>query len=270
MAEGGTSSTGSVPAGSGESPIDRAFRVLQVVVAAQESLGVLEIGRRSGLPRSTVSRLIATLTELGMVTRTADGSVIPGSALATLQPSGVSAPMLRDQLRPLLAELVQMFGENAALSVDDGSALLYLTQVTAEHAVSVPAVNGERHPHHLVAPGLLTMSFWSDRRCNEQLAEGLLAATDHSWTDPDKLIDRLARIRADGWCWTDQELDVGVNGLAVPVADDTGLLATISLFGPSYRLNPTSRPNLADDVAALVSKRTAALVAVTNVPTEFN
>lgn len=246
---------------SGESPVGRAFRLLQTVVAAGESIGVLELGRRSGLPRSTVSRLVGILTELGMVARTADGAVIPGSALATLQPAGAGAPMMTDQLRPLLTEVMQRFGENAALSIDDGDALLYLSQVTADNAVSVPEVTGTRHPHHVVAPGLLTMAWWTDRALDRRLASPLDPATPHSMTDPDTIRTRVHAVRSDGWCWTDQELDVGVNGLAVPILDGDQLLATISLFGPSYRLNPDDRPELAAELLELVTNRAAALLA---------
>ncbi len=245
----------------GESPVGRAFRLLQTVVAAGESVGVLELSRRSGLPRSTVSRLIGILTELGMVARTADGAVIPGSALSTLQPGGGGAPNLTDQLRPLLTEIVQSFGENVALSIDDGDALLYLSQAIADNAVSVPEVSGQRHAHHLVAPGMVTMAWWTPERRNRHLSEDLAAVTVHSMTDPALLRARLDRIRADGWCWTDQELDIGVNGLGVPILDGDELVATISLFGPSYRLNPQDRPSLAGDLRQLVAERAAALLA---------
>lgn len=245
----------------GESPVERAFRLLQVVVAAGESIGVRELGRRTGLPRSTVSRLIRTLADLGMVSRTSDGAVLPGSALATLHPSAASAPLLEDQLRPLLAELVQVFGENAALSIDDGDRLLYLTQVSADHAVSVPAVISERHHFHLVAPGLVTMAWWSPDRLADHLGTDLEAATGHSVIATDLLRERVTQIRTAGWCWTNQELDIGVNGVAVPVLGKAGeLIATISLFGPAYRLNPDARPRLALDLAAMICHRSPTLL----------
>ena len=248
------------PPSTGESPVERAFRLLQIIVAAQESLGIRELGRRSGLPRSTVSRLIGTLTELGMVARTNDGSVIAGSALATLQPNTGAEPMLGDQLRPLLAQLVQTFDENAALSVDDGDALLYLSQVSAEHAVSVPDVTGERHEFHLVAPGLMTMAWWPKARVKRALGMKLDKATTHSVVAAAPLKKRLETVHADGYCWTDQELDIGVNGVAVPLVRNGKLVATVSLFGPAYRLNHESRPDLADEMRRLVNDRASALL----------
>ena len=244
----------------GESPVERAFRVLQTVVAAGESVGVLELGRRTGLPRSTVSRLIATLTELGMVARTADGLVLPGSALATLQTPSQTDPLLEDTLRPLLTELVMTFGENAALSIDDGGALLYLTQVSSDHAVSVPDVSGQFHDFHLVAPGLVTMAHWESPRLTAYLRGTLAQTTDQSMTSSSEIRSRLDTIRDQGWCWTNQELDVGVNGLGFPVWIEDALVATISLFGPSYRLNPDALPDLASEVTALISARSASLL----------
>ena len=244
----------------GESPIERAFRVLQTVVAAGESVGVLELSRRTGLPRSTVSRLVATLEDLAMVNRTADGLVFPGSALATLQPGVAVAPLLEDQLRPLLTELVQTFDENAALSIDDGDGLLYLAQVSANHPVSVPDVSGEQHRFHLVAPGLVTMAHWDADRLDQYLADELERPTETSMGPGGPLTKRLDNIRSTGWCWTDQELDVGVNGLAVPVCADGDMVATVSLFGPTYRFNPETHPEVATSFAELVGARADSLL----------
>lgn len=239
------------------SPVDRAFYVLQVVVAASEPLGVREIGRRTGLPRSTASRLVAALEHLGMVERTADALVAPGSALATLQPANPESPMLlRDQLRPLLQELTTTFGENAALAIDDGDALLYLGQSASDNPVSVDDVSGQRHPFHLVAPGLLAMSMWDKTRLDDYLAGPLVQTTSFSVVDPARIKRRLGKIRKDGFAWTNQELDIGVNGLAVAISDSgQATIATVSIYGPSYRLSPKETPNLARDLLTLVEER---------------
>lgn len=246
------------------SSIDRAFRLLQIVVAADQAIGVRELGRRSGLPRSTVSRLVATLADLGMVARTTDGQVVAGSALATLQPAGtlrVAEPTMTDRLRPLLAELVAGHGEHAALAVDDGDEVRYLAQVSAEQPVSAPDVVGERQPFHVVAPGLVAMAWWNPVRLDAYLADPLDAPTDHSVIDPEVVRRRLVAAQVDRWVWTDQELDDGVNGLAVPVIDrDGGLLAIVSLYGPSYRFGPEHHPRLGPSLRDAVGARAAALL----------
>lgn len=248
-----TESTGSTAGSS----VERAFRILQEVVAAGEELGVREIGRRAGLPRSTVSRLVATLDGLGMVARTTGGGVVVGSALSTLQSAGGAAPLVADRLRPILVELVERFGEHAAVAVDGGDSVLYLAQVPAEQPVSAPEVVGQRHPFHLVAPGLLLMARWEEARLDGYLAQPLEGPTPTSVTDPVVVRERLVTIRADGFAWTDQELDVGVNGLAVPVIDGRDLVAAIGLYGPSYRFAPEHSPDLGRRLARLMAERAA-------------
>lgn len=238
-----------------EGPVDRAFHVLQTVVAAGGPVGVRELGRRTGLPRSTASRLVANLERLRMVDRTAEGDVIPGGALATLQIEASAPPLLRDRLQPLLVDIEKEFGENAALAVDDGDMLLYVSNVATENPVSVGDVTGERHHFHLVAPGLVAMAAWPTTRLDEHLAAPLEAANEFSVNDPHVITRRLVQVRSNGFAWTDQELDVGINGLAIPVNVDGEFAAAISLYGPSYRFSPTSRPTLAAELQELVAER---------------
>lgn len=239
----------------GEGPVDRAFHLLQVVVASGEPLGVREIGRRTGLPRSTASRLVATLERLRMVSRDPSGGIVAGSALATLQTGASATPLLRDRLQPLLVELAQRFGENAALALDDGDRLLYISQVASEHPVSVHDVTGEGHPFHLVAPGLVVMANWDTDRLDSHLRGRLEAATPNSMTSPSAIRKRLRRVRSDGFAWTDQELDLGINGVAVPIVIDGALTATVSLFGPSYRFSESLHSDLGPQLSDLVRTR---------------
>lgn len=243
------------PSNAAEGPVDRAFHLLQVVVAAEGPLGVREIGRRTGLPRSTASRLVGTLERLRMIDRTVDGEVIPGGGLATLQIDGDTTPLLKDRLHPLLVDLVQEFGENAALAVDDGDALLYISNVAGANPVSVGDVSGERQDFHLVAPGLMSMSSWPGPRLTEHFRSPLSAATEFSMTRSSALRQRLRTIAEDGFAWTNQELDVGINGLAVAVVIDGEPTASISLYGPSYRFSPDVMPGAGPALRGMVDQR---------------
>lgn len=254
--------SGPAPSSRPVGPVHRAFGLLQLVVAAGEPVGVRELARRSGLSRSTTSRMLGILHELGMVERDADGAVRPGAGVATLtRRVGRSPAVLRDQLRPLTVELERAYGENAAIGVDDGDAFLYLDSVRAPAAVQVADPAGSSFPFHLVAPGLVAMAAWPRRRLDDYLAGSLTAATERSMTDADALRHRLAGVRRDGYAWTDQELDLEVNGLAAPITDGTGrLIAVATLYGPSYRLAADTRPELGAAMAQLVAERAAALL----------
>lgn len=242
-------------------PVHRAFALLQVVVAAGEPVGVRELSRRTGLARSTTARLLATLAELGMVERTASGAAFPGTALATLSPAddgGIA--LLRDRLRPLVLELVEEFGESATVGVDDGDHFLYLTGEASPSPIQVPDSEGQSYPFHIVAPGLVAMASWPRDRLDRYLAGPLEASTEHSVTDPGAVRGRLEQIRADGYAWTDQELDVEVNGLAAPIHHDGRLVAVVSVFGPAYRHSPAERPDAGPRLAEITAVRGPALL----------
>jgi DNA-binding IclR family transcriptional regulator len=240
--------------------VERAFVVLQAVVAADDPVGVREIERRTGVPRSTVSRLLATLDGLGMVERSPDGTARPGTALATLHTSGGPTPLVRDVLRPLLVELVETTGESAALAVDDRDAVMYLAQISSTNPVRAPDVRAERHPFHLVAAGLVIMAQWPADRLDRIVDAGLVAATDHSVTDPRRMRQRVAQARRDGWIWAEEELDIGVNGVATPIELPSGEMGSISLYGPSYRFSPETQPGLGDYLRDTVAARIEVLL----------
>ncbi len=238
-----------------EGPVHRAFALLQLVVDAGEPVGVRELARRAGLARSTTSRTLAILAELGMVERTPDGAARPGAALTSLTASAERSPAaLRERYRTLAAEMQRTYDENAAVGVDDGSGFLYLASARVPAAVQVADPAGASYPYHLVAPGLVVMAHWPAERLDEHLALPLDAATEHSVTRPAAVRRRLAAIRASGFAWTDQELDLEVNGLAAPILDADGhLVAVATLYGPSYRFSPDVRPDLGVEFAAFVT-----------------
>lgn len=243
-------------------PVDRAFTILQLVVAAPGPVGVRALGRRAGLSPATTSRTLGILTDLGMVERTPTGGARPGPGLTTLTRRVEHSPAtLRDRLRPLTAEITHSFGENAAIAVDDGSGMLYLASSRLPTAVQVSDPTGSTFPYHLVAPGLVAMTCWDDRRLDSYMKTTLGRPTTHSVTDPGAIRLRIEQANADGHVWTDQELDLEVNGLAAPIhsADGT-LVAVAALYGPSYRLSPEARPTLGEDLRELVTERAPGLL----------
>jgi len=250
---------GSRPVG----PVHRAFGLLQLVVAADEPVGVRELARRSGLSKSTTARMLGILGELGMVERTAAGAARPGTGLAVLtRRVGRSPAMMRELLRPLTVEMERVYGENAAVGIDDGDGFLYLDSARSQTAVQVADPAGVSYPFHLVAPGLMAMTDWSPDRLDAYVARPLAVATEHSVVDGTMIRRRLARARDQGFCWTNQELDLEVNGLAVPIRDAGGRqVAVATLYGPAYRLDAARSPELGPRLAAFVAERSAGLLA---------
>jgi DNA-binding IclR family transcriptional regulator len=243
-------------------PVDRAFTLLQLVVASPGPVGVRALGRQAGLSPATTSRTLGILTDLGMVERTPSGGARPGPGLTTLTQHVEQSPAtLRDRLRPLAADMTYSFGENAAIAFDDGKGILYLASSRLPTAVQVADPTGSTFPFHLVAPGLVAMTAWNDQRLENYLEGPLAQPTNHAVIDPGVIRTRVRQAAVDGHVWTDQELDLEVNGLAVPIHSASGeLVAAATLYGPSYRLSPEVRPTLARELQTLVAERAPGLL----------
>lgn len=241
--------------------VHRAFGLLQAIVAAGEPVGVRELGRRTGFTKSTVGRLLTTLDELGMIERTVDGRAVPGTALSTLSPGeGSPTATLRDTLRPLLLSMVDRYEESAGIGIDNKSEFLYLSNLDGPSAVQVPNYEAQTYPFHVIAPGLVAMSHWSNKRLEAYLKQPLSEPTDRSITDPEEIRHRLDVITNTGYAWTDQELDLEVNGLAAPISRNGEVVAVASLYGPAYRFSEKLLPNLGTNFSQFVTTRSKALL----------
>ena len=254
--DGSSVATGSSPSG----PVHRAFALLQLVVTADEPIGVRELSRRAGLSRSTT---VAHARDPG---RDRHGGAPPQTAAPDralgwpplTRRVEQSPAVLRDRFRPLVLEMQRAYGENAAVGIDDGAGFLYLVSARVPAAVQVADPIGATYPYHLVAPGLIAMAHWPADRLADHLARPLERATKHSVVAPSAIRRRLGTIRKAGYAWTDQELDLEVNGLAAPIlAAGGGLLAVATLYGPSYRFAESRQPGLGREFAEFVAERTA-------------
>ena len=137
--------------------VERAFAVLRCLAGGPA--GVTEIADRCELPKSTVSRLLATLNEIDVVEQLgAGGDYRIGATIVELAggvtphrpPGGVG--------RPHLVDLSEELGEATGLAVLDGRQVHYLDQVDGPHAVQVTDWTGERVPAHLVPSGIVLLA----------------------------------------------------------------------------------------------------------------
>lgn len=221
----------------------RAFAVLQALAADDAAVALADVADRTGLAPSTTSRLLTTLESLAVVSRgPTRGTWMPGPGLAALTGPTHSMSHLLGIVHPYLQELVERFGEDAALAVSDGFDLIYADQARSPSAVGVPDWTGRRFAPHTVAGGFVIMAWWPRHKLDGYLGRGLAPATPRTLTDPAAVGSRLAEVRRRGHCWAVDEWVDGVSGVAAPVLGDEGhLLAALNVFGPSYRFPEPGR-----------------------------
>ena len=231
--------------------IERAFTVLRALAGRTGTSSLAEVTKASGLPKSTVLRLLAALEEQGAVQSLA-GRYSIGPGLAALSHHGAPISALREVARPYLLETAEALQENVSLTIEDGDATLYLDTVVAESSVRVHDWTGERLPYHASAGGLALLSTWSDEALDELVDEGLEEFTDSTVTTRAGIEAKFAELEGNEVVWTLQEFASDVNGVAAVIRRGTGeVVASLNAYGPTYRF-PGDRTTA--EVAAILTQ----------------
>jgi DNA-binding IclR family transcriptional regulator len=215
--------------------VERAFAVLRGLSSGPA--GVTELAERVDLPKSTVSRLLSTLEQLGVVEQVVVGGRYRiGDGMLSLAAAASKGRGLISLVRPHLVELTRELGEATGLSVVEGQRVHYLDQVGSDSPVQVRDWTGDRLPAHVTSSGLVLLA-WSDASVRAAFLRAELApSTSHSMTDPEKLRQRLDEVRNVGYAWAYEEFAEGLNSVAVPLRDDGGtVVAAIHAHGPAFR-----------------------------------
>lgn len=234
--------------------IERAFSVLRSLAAGPA--GVTDIAERVGLPKSTVSRLLSTLEELGAVEQvSAGGEYRVGWTMIELAAAARPGRSLISLARPHLAELTRLTGEAAGISIPDGDDMLYLDQLTPDNELQVRDWTGHRIPMHAVPSGHVVLA--ADAALAQRFASAPLEAfTPQTITDPAALLQRLQQVRDDGYAWAMEEFAVGLNSVAAAIRTGDGrVVASLHVYGPASRFpGEHSRATLGEIVKATADK----------------
>ena len=212
--------------------VERAMVVLDALLKVPE-LGTNEIGRRTGINASTVSRILATLAEGGLVSFNDEtGRYRLGSRLMVYGNLVHSRLDTRQALRPLLETLAKRTGETATLSAPSSPDAITIDFVQAPGSVVSVAELGRPSIAHATAAGKVGLAFG-----DAELAPGRLARfTSQTITDRPRLEAELGEVRRRGFARAEGEPDL--NAIAAPVFGLGGVLAAVAgVQGPSSRFD---------------------------------
>ena len=230
--------------------LDRALDVLEVLTRSDGPVGVGEIATATGLPQGTVHRLLRGLQARGYVRRDTSRKYSLGAAAFRL--GDAAQRSLARSARPHLASLVDLAGETANLAVLEGDDVVYLAQVPSPQTLRMFAEVGRHVPPHSTAVGKVLLAGLPREQALGLLARrGLAPLTPHTITDLDRFCEELDETAARGWAGDEEEQELGVRCVAVPVGRSGHVLAALSLSGPAERFVGASRPGLVEQMAAV-------------------
>ncbi|MDL4773295.1 IclR family transcriptional regulator [Actinomadura xylanilytica] len=214
--------------------LERTFELLEHLADAGGEMALSELTEVSGLPMPTIYRLMRTLVNQGYVRQEPSKRYALGPRLIRL---GESASRLLGSLaRPALTRLVDEVGETANMAILEGDEAMYVAQVPSRHSMRMFTEVGRRVLPHCTGVGKALLAQLPEQRVRALLDRtGMPARTSRTFTAPGALMAELARIREQGYALDDEEQEIGVRCVAVPLPGAPAL-AALSVSGPSARL----------------------------------
>jgi IclR family KDG regulon transcriptional repressor len=226
------------------STVQNAARVLKAFLDGDRELGPSELGRRLGLGKSTVHRLLTTLMAEGLIDQDPHtGGYRLGIVMFELGEAVRIHMDLHSAAAPVLAMLREETRETAQVGVLDRGEVVYVDRLESSHSLRLFAEAGRRVPVHCTSSGKVLLAFLPAGARESLLASlPLVALTPETITDKARLGVELARVRARGWAEAVNEREVGVASIAAPVRDYRGdVIAAISIGAPLVRLGAAQR-----------------------------
>ena len=233
--------------------IERAVAILNTFSAEEPEFGVTELADRLELHKSTVHRFLVNLEAAGLVERNRHTSRYRlGLRIFELGGLVLQQMNLWDEALPFLEGLVRDSGETGHLAVLDGGEAVYIEKVEARRALRIPSAIGRGYPAHATSLGKLLLAHLDPAASDALISErGLHRCAPNTITEPDRLRDELARIRAQGYAVDDEEYEEGLRCIGAPIVGHTGqVVAAIGIGGPVTRVTPTRVGELAELVMA--------------------
>lgn len=239
----------------GTQAVDRAAAVLTAVLGSTDPVTFADLAARTGLPKSTLSRLTTSLERNGLLQRTVSGAWQPGATITDYALSVRPEDDLARIAQPLLDDLGARTGETVNLAIPLAGEVRQIAQVDSTYLLGAVNWLDRPVPFHCSALGRVFLAHGTP------LPPGRLPRlTDATITSRADLAEALERVRADGVAVVDSELEPGLVAVAAPIRSADGtVVAAVSVSGPSVRLTPADLPEVSRAVRATADEITLAL-----------
>jgi IclR family transcriptional regulator, acetate operon repressor len=217
----------------GTQAIDRAAELLSLVVLADEPLAFTDLVADTGLAKSTASRLLQALERHRLLHREDSGGYTAGPLFALYAARNEPLEELVRIAQPTLQQIGEATGETVNLAVVRGNTVVQVAQIDSTFVLGATNWVDVEVPPHASALGKV---FYAAGMLDLP-DEPMQRLTPRTIADREAFDRHLAEVRAQGYAVTSGELEVGLDGIAVPVRNRSDeVIAAIGISGPSDRI----------------------------------
>ncbi|WP_274425946.1 IclR family transcriptional regulator domain-containing protein [Chelativorans sp. YIM 93263] len=219
--------------------------VVEILARAPSGLRLTEVAEEAGLTRAGARRLLLTLVAEGYA-RQEGRTFLLSAKLLSLNRAWLGGSSLWAHAEPILREVSQTLGESCSAAILDGQDVVYVARVAGRRIMSVSLSVGTRLPAYCTSMGRVLLSDLDDAELTRFLDQAPIRAnTPKTVTDRQALAASIAEVRRAGYAIVDEELELGLRSIAVPVHARGGrIVAAINVPTQSARVSASKMRSL--------------------------
>ena len=212
--------------------ISRAASILRILAQSSGGMSLGQIATRVNLPRSTVQRIVATLSTEGyIVSDGGSGGIRLGPEIHSL--AQAAAGDLKERLRPVMRDIASKTGETVDLAVLKRGRMHFIDQIVGTHRLRTVSSIGESFPLTTTANGKAALA------CLDQTEAARLVLAELETEGADNrlmsVLENVEKIRAGSLAIDEDEHTDGISAMGFALHDATGDVVAISVPVPSSR-----------------------------------
>lgn len=217
--------------------LEKGLSVIDAFDQQRPRLTIAEVAERTGMTRAAARRYLITLTHLGYVSQDRKMFSLTPKVLRLAQSYMHSARLPRI-LQPELHRMAYTLKEATSAGVLDGDDVICVAAVGTGRMATPALQPGARAPAHCTSGGRVLLAALPQHDVDAWISrQSLPALTPHTLTHPDRLRAEIARVRLQGHACVDQELELGLRTLSVPLRNYRGdTVAAINISAHATRV----------------------------------
>ncbi|WP_420146397.1 IclR family transcriptional regulator domain-containing protein [Sphingobium sp.] len=219
----------------------RGLSVLRCFADQQRPMTIAQASRLTGLSRPSVRRCLHTLVRLGYATQDGSSYALRPKTLS-LGFAYLSSSSLAMRAQPMLDSLRDRLGESCSLGVLDEAEVYYVARAETTRIMSISLRVGSRLPLYATSMGRVLLAAMPGAERKTYLhSVNMQKFTDRTETSPATLMAYIDKVQEDGFAIVDQELELGLRSLAVPVRGAQGQVIAALNIGTHAQRVPAAK-----------------------------
>jgi IclR family transcriptional regulator, pca regulon regulatory protein len=215
----------------------KGLSVIEAFDRGHETLSIAEVAKTTGLDRATARRCLRTLQRVGYAEMDGRRYRLMPRILRLGFAYLASTPLPR-LVQPYLDRLSDLTQESSSVSLLDGTEIVYVARASQRRVLSIGLTVGSHLPVYCTSMGRVLLASLPETEARAILDRSeRRKLTPQTVTDLEALTDILRKVAEDDYATVDQELEIGLRSIAVPLRNSRGcVMAALNVGAQAARI----------------------------------